>query len=117
MLKKDRIANTWNTHQPACKSSETTHYDFKDHEIINLMLVRKKTEINCQYEHESQVETEQQEDPKNEIQREALKKVLRKMKIKSYQCKLKLKMKNLKDYSFTSFNIWFARTRTQREIT
>ena len=37
------------------------------------MLVRKKTEINCQYEHESQVETEQQEDPKNEIQREALK--------------------------------------------
>ena len=30
------------------------------------------------------------------------------MKIKSYQCKLKLKMKNLKDYSLTSFNIWFV---------
>ena len=40
---------------------------------MNLMLVRKRTEINCQYENESQVETEQQENPINGIQLEALK--------------------------------------------
>ena len=40
---------------------------------MNLMLVRKRTEINCEYENESQVETEQQENPINGIQLEALK--------------------------------------------
>ena len=45
----------------------------KDHEIMKLMLVRKRTKINRQYENEFQVETEQQENPINEIQLEALK--------------------------------------------
>ena len=45
----------------------------KDHEIMNLMLVRKKTEINCQYENESQAETKQQEHPTNGIPLEFLK--------------------------------------------
>ena len=45
----------------------------KDREIMNLMLGRKRTEINCQYENESQIETEQQEKAINGIQFEALK--------------------------------------------
>ena len=45
----------------------------KDHEIMNLMLVRKRTEINRQYENQSQVETEQQEDPTNGMPLVALK--------------------------------------------
>ena len=45
----------------------------KDHEIINLILARKWTKINLQYKNESQVETEQLEDPINGIQLEALK--------------------------------------------
>ena len=40
---------------------------------MKLMLVRKRTKINRQYENEFQVETEQQENPINEIQLEALK--------------------------------------------
>ena len=45
----------------------------KDTEIMNLMFVRKKTEINRQYENESQVEIEQQENPTSGIQPEDLK--------------------------------------------
>ena len=45
----------------------------KDHEIMNMMLVRKKNKINRQYENESQVETEQQDNPKNGIPLEAFK--------------------------------------------
>ena len=81
----------------------------KDNEIMNLMLVRKRIEINCQYENETQVETEQLENPVNGMElEEILEEISRKMKIKSYQCKLKLKIKNLKDYSLTSFNMWFV---------
>ena len=40
---------------------------------MNLVLVRKRAEINRQYKNESQVETEQQENPINETQLEALK--------------------------------------------
>ena len=40
---------------------------------MNLMFVRKKTEINRQYENESQVEIEQQENPTSGIQPEDLK--------------------------------------------
>ena len=39
----------------------------KDYEIPNLMLVRKRTEINRQYENKSQVETEEQQNPINGI--------------------------------------------------
>ena len=60
---------------------------------MNLMLVRKRTKINCKFEKKFKVETEQQEDTINRIKTEALK-VLRKIKIKSYQGKLKPKMKN-----------------------
>ena len=45
----------------------------KDHEIMNLMLGRTRIEINRQYENESQVETEQQEDPTNGMPLIALK--------------------------------------------
>ena len=45
----------------------------KDLEIMNLVLVRKRTIINRQYENESQIETEEQENPVNRIQLEALK--------------------------------------------
>ena len=44
-----------------------------DYEIMNLMLVRKRAEINHQYENEIQAETEQQENPINGTQLEALK--------------------------------------------
>ena len=44
----------------------------KDHEIMNLMLVRKRTKIIRQYQNESQVEIEQQENPTNGIPLEAL---------------------------------------------
>ena len=50
----------------------------KDHEIMKLMLVRKRTKINRQYENELQVETEQQENPINEIQLQALKEIVEK---------------------------------------
>ena len=39
-----------------------------DYEIMNLMLLRKRAEINHQYENEIQAETEQQENPINGIQ-------------------------------------------------
>ena len=42
----------------------------KDNEIMNSMLVRKRIEINCQYENETQVETEQQENPVSGIELE-----------------------------------------------
>ena len=45
----------------------------KDHEIMNLMLVRKRTKISRQYEHQSKLETEQQDNPTNGIPLEALK--------------------------------------------
>ena len=48
----------------------------KDHEIMNLMLVRKTTKINRQYEDESQVETEQQENLTDVISLEALKEIV-----------------------------------------
>ena len=50
----------------------------KDHEIMNLMLVRKRNKINFQYENESQDETQQQKNPINRIQIETLKKRLEK---------------------------------------
>ena len=37
---------------------------------MNLMLVRKRIEINCRYENETQVETEQQENPVSGIELE-----------------------------------------------
>ena len=45
----------------------------KDHKIMKLMLLRKRTEINRQYENKTQAETEQQENSINGIQLEALK--------------------------------------------
>ena len=75
---------------------------------MNLMLVRKRTEINRHYENESQVETKQQENPINGMQLEASKESAEKDEDQSYQSKLKLKMKNLENYSLAGFTIWFV---------
>ena len=61
----------------------------KDHEIMNLMLVRKMTEINRQYENESQGETEQQENPTNGIPLETLKESVEKDKDKELPMQIK----------------------------
>ena len=47
---------------------------------MNLMLVRKRTKINCKFEKKFKVETEQQEDTINRIKTEALKKSVEKDK-------------------------------------
>ena len=61
----------------------------KDHEILNLMLVRKRTEINPQYENESQAETEQQENPTNGIPLGALKESVEKDEYKELPVQIK----------------------------
>ena len=61
----------------------------KDHEIMNLMLVRKRTEVNRQNENESQVETEQQENPTNGIPLEALKESVEKDEDKELPVQIK----------------------------
>ena len=43
--------------------------------MMNLMLVRKRTEINLQHENQSHVETEYQENPVNGMQLEVLVKI------------------------------------------
>ena len=53
------------------------------------MLVRKRTEINRQYENESQVETEQQENPTNGIPLEALKESVEKDEDKELPVQIK----------------------------
>ena len=45
----------------------------KDHRIMKLLLMRKRTEMNCQYENESSFQAEQQESPINWMQLEAFK--------------------------------------------
>ena len=68
-----RVKERWDTKHPehATASMQKLRDNAsrlkKDHEIMNLMLVRKRTEIIRQYENESQVETEQQENPTNRI--------------------------------------------------
>ena len=82
----------------------------KDLEIMNLVLVRKRTIINCQYENESQIETEQQENPINGIQLEALKESVEKDEDQEIPVQIKAEDESLNDYSFMSFNIWFIAT-------
>ena len=53
------------------------------------MLVRKRTEISRQYENESQVETEQQENPTNGIPLEALKETVEKDEDKELPVQIK----------------------------
>ena len=68
----------------------------KDHEIMKLMLVRKRTKINRQYENEFQVETEQQENPINEIQLEALKESVEKDEDQELPVQIKAEDEELK---------------------
>ena len=63
---------------------------------MNLMLVRKRTEIKCQYENESQVEIEQQENPINGIQLEALKESVEKDEDQELPVQIKTGDKELK---------------------
>ena len=56
---------------------------------MNLMLVRKRIKINCQYENESQVETEQQQNPRNGIPHEALKESVEKDEYKELPVQIK----------------------------
>ena len=84
----------------------------KDHEIMNLVLVRKRAEINRQYKNESQVETEQQENPINETQLEALKESVEKDEDQELPVQVKAEDEEL-ERLFTQY----VRTGTQREIT
>ena len=74
-----RVKERWDTKHPEHatasmqKLRENTSRFNKDHEIMNLVLMRKRTKINRRYEYESQVEIEQQENPINGIQLESLK--------------------------------------------
>ena len=63
---------------------------------MNLMLVRKRTEIKCQYENGSQVEIEQQENPINGIQLEALKESVEKDEDQEVPVQIKTGDKELK---------------------
>ena len=79
---------------------------------MNLVLVRKRAEINRQYKNESQVETEQQENPINETQLEALKESVEKDEDQELPVQVKAEDEEL-ERLFTQY----VRTGTQREIT
>ena len=113
-LKKDGIPNTQNTQQPAYKCLETTNHDLKkDNKTMNLMLVRKRTEINRQCEIEFQVETEQQENPINGIQLEALKESVEKEEHQELPLQIKAEDEELIIHSLTYDLEQHFRTRPQ----
>ena len=78
----NRVKKRWNAKHPEDatasmeKLRDNTSRFKKDHGIRNLVLVRKRTEINRRHENESQVEIEQQKNPTNGIPLEALKESL-----------------------------------------
>ena len=80
---------------------------------MNLMLVRKRTEINRQYEIEFQVEIEQQENPINGIQLEALKESVEKEEYQEVPLQIKAEDEELIIHSLTYALEQHFRTRTQ----
>ena len=91
----NRVKERWNVkHQEYATASmeklrDNTSRFKKDHGIMNLVLVRKRTEINRRHENESQVETEQQKNPTNGIPFEALKKSVEKDEDKELSVQIK----------------------------
>ena len=93
------------------------------------MLVRKRNEINRQYENESHVETEQQENPTNGIPLEALKETVEKDEDKELPVQIKAgattsankaedeELEKLLSRASTYGLQQYVRTGTQREIT